>query len=399
MSGTSVDAIDLALVRFRPDTDDPSLLHGELLATGETAWDPGIRRDMLQMLPPRRSGVAEWNRLHAAVGEGLGRAAAGFLAHHGARPGLDVQLVVSHGQTLHHWVREDGTVGGSLQIGDPHRIHAATGVPVLSDLRSADIAAGGQGAPLAPLLDSLLFGDCPTAALNLGGISNITIVGVAGGITGGDVGPANALMDAAVAEATTGRDTCDVDGRLAARGRIHDDLLQALLADPFYRRPFPRSTGREYFTGDYVAQRAGALADVDLPDLLATLVELTARTVRDAVSAYPVERVVGSGGGMRNPVLRARLAQLLGERGITLRDASDLGVPADAKEAVLMAVIGWCTAHGLPGVLPGADGTGALTGARSTQILGSLTPARPPAAWPVSRTPLMPRRLVLTGGA
>lgn len=375
MSGTSVDAIDTALVRFTHDGADPAVLRGEILATGEQPWDPGLRGEILAALPPAPADAGTWCRLHARTGRAFARAARSALGASGER----VDLVVSPGQTLFHGV-EDGRAWGTLQIGDPAAVAAATGLPVLSDVRSADIAAGGQGAPLVPLLDELLLGDEPSAVLNIGGIANCSIVG-AGEVVAGDTGPGNALLDAAVLRASGGREHVDADGRLAARGTVDEALLAALLADPFYALAFPRSTGREHFDADHVdrcATRAGLTRRADLPleDLLATLVELTARTIARAVAdlgrGRGLRRVVGSGGGMRNPVLRVRLAELLDP--LPLAGPESAGLPADAKEAVLMALIGAMSAHGLPGVLARADGS-AVTGARRPVVLGSWTPA------------------------
>lgn len=370
MSGTSLDAIDVALVEFTRAPDRPTTLRAHLLHVGEEPW-PATTRDALRaVLPPAPADVAAWSRLHAAVGEAFATAAARVLAAHG---GAD--LIASHGQTLYHEVR-DGHVLSTLQIGDPSRLAAATGVPVLHDLRSADVAAGGHGAPLAPLLDQLLLGADErgrTAVLNIGGISNLSLVGGVAGdeVLSGDLGPGNALLDAAV-HAATGR-AADVDAALARTGTVDAAALATLLRDPFYSRPLPRSTGREHFDSTYVRRVLGeeAFAALALPDLLATLTELTAVTIAEAIRPLGASRVVISGGGMRNPLLRERLAALLAP--VPLRDADDLGIPADGKEALLIALLGHHGAHGLPGTLARADGT-AHTGARTPAVLGSLTP-------------------------
>lgn len=382
MSGTSLDAIDVALVDFTRSTDDPTVLEARLLHIGEEPWPVPTREALRAVLPPAPADVATWNRLHAAVGDAFAAAASRVLAEHG---GAD--LIASHGQTLHHDARDDGTVASTLQIGDASRI-AAAGVHVLYDLRAADVAAGGQGAPLAPLLDQLLLGhEEPTAVLNIGGIANLTLVG-AGGKSGGDViagdtGPGNALLDAAV-HAATG-EAADHDAALARQGSVSAEVLAALLEnEPFYARPFPRSTGREHFDGDYVRRLLGdsGLDALALPDLLATLVELTAVTIARSIAPLGARRVVASGGGIRNPLLRERLSARLAP--IPLLDADALGIPADGKEALLVALLGYHSAHGLPGTLALADGT-AHTGARAPVVLGSLTP--PHAARTLPHTP------------
>lgn len=382
LSGTSVDAIDTALVEFTRDAADPAHARAIIVRTDEQPWDEALREELLGALPPARSDAGTWCRLHALTGEAFARAARCALADDQA------DLVVSHGQTLHHWVDEDGIARGTLQIGDPARIAAATSLPVLADLRAADIARGGQGAPLVPLLDALALGSEPTAALNIGGIANVSIIG-AGQVRAGDTGPGNGLLDAAVHERSAGAAHIDRDGALARAGRVHPEALAALLADPFYARPFPRSTGREHFCPAYAArtlQRADLdITGIPLADLAATLTELTAQTIASGIEQLQagdarggaITRVVGSGGGMRNPVLRARLAELLDP--IPLLDSDAVGLPSDAKEAVLMALIGWLSVQGLPGTLARADGT-AVTGAREPAVLGSLSGGMPPAA-------------------
>ena len=392
MSGTSLDAIDVALVDFIRDPADPSVLEARLVHLGEEPWPEGTGDALRAALSPAPADVATWNRLHAAVGEAFAAAAARVLAAHG---GAD--LIATHGQTLHHDVRADGTVGATLQIGDASRLAAATGLPVLHDLRAADVAAGGQGAPLAPLLDQLLLGhEEPTAALNIGGIANLTLVG-GEEFVAGDTGPGNALLDAAV-HAATGA-PADHDAALARQGAVDPAALARLLdAEPFYSRPLPRSTGREHFDAGYVRRVLGdeALAALPLPDLLATLVELTAVTIARAVAPLGARRVVASGGGIRNPLLRARLGAHLDP--LPLLDADQLDIPADGKEALLIALLGHHGAHGLPGTLALPDGT-AHTGARAPVVLGSLTPPhRSPTAHAVPADALPVRRLRLVPG-
>ncbi|GAA1483710.1 anhydro-N-acetylmuramic acid kinase [Brachybacterium fresconis] len=386
MSGTSLDGIDVVLAEFSRDAAEPGTARAHLLHVGEQPWADAPRDALRAALPPAAADAGTWSRLHAAVGDAFAEVAARVLAEHG---GAD--LVATHGQTVYHDVR-DGRVLSTLQIGDPSRIVRATGVPVLSDLRSADVAAGGQGAPLAPLLDQLLLGADPrerTAVLNIGGISNVSLVGgaeppgrhpvggtsagemTAADVVAGDVGPGNALLDAAV-HAATG-DSADHDAARARTGTVDPEALRTLLSDPFYARPLPRSTGREHFDGAYVRRLLGdeVVAALSLPDLLATLTELTAVTIARAIRELGATRVVGSGGGVRNPLLRERLAAHLDP--VPLLDADALGIPADGKEALLIALLGYLGAHGLPGTLARADGT-AHTGATTPVVLGSLTP-------------------------
>jgi anhydro-N-acetylmuramic acid kinase len=296
-----------------------------------------------------------------------------------------VDLVCSHGQTVYHWV-EAGRVQGSLQIGQAALIAAAVKAPAVSDVRAADIAVGGQGAPLVAMLDSLLLGDSGrTAALNLGGIANLTVVDDGRCLGAYDIGPANALIDA-VAEAS-GDLACDLDGLLAGTGTVHHGLLEELLGDPYYLRRPPKTTGRERFNLSRLrsAQESSQTVGLAWEDLAATVTELTARVVSREIVRWGIGRVYVSGGGLHNPVLMAAIREQAGHVGVV--STAELGVDPDAKEALAFALIGWLTAHGLPGNVPAA------TGATAETILGVMGPAtcRPCLAAPMRR----PSRLVM----
>ncbi len=298
-----------------------------------------------------------------------------------------VDLVVSHGQTVIHHVI-DGEVLCTLQLGQPAWIAEATGLPVISDVRVADVAAGGQGAPLAGTFDALLLGGrvAPAAALNLGGISNVTVVTPGAPVLAFDTGPANALLDAAVRQASGGTEHHDADGAGAARGRVDEALLRQLLAEPYYALAPPKTTGKELFSAASLQQHLTAHgSEVTTDDLLATLTDLTARTVADALRPYGVAEVFVSGGGVRNPALLRRLRQHLE---VPLRLSSELRVPEEAKEAYLFALLGFLTWHGLPGTIPSA------TGARWAPIAGRITPGHRPLRLPEPAT-RMPTRLVV----
>jgi anhydro-N-acetylmuramic acid kinase len=282
-----------------------------------------------------------------------------------------------------HWV-EDGHARGTLQLGRPAWIAERTGLPVVSDLRARDVAAGGQGAPLASTLDRLWLRDLaaasgkPAVALNIGGIANITIVHPDGHAIAYDTGPGNALLDLA-AFRTTGRRS-DVDGGLAASGQIRQELLSRLLAEPYYSAEPPKSTGKELFHADYLDAALDGLT-VEPEDLLATLTELTARTIAEACTGAGT--VVASGGGVENPVLMRTLGgHLAGTRLVT---SDELGLPRGAKEAYLTALLGWLTWHGIPANVPGA------TGASGPRLLGSITPGSTPLALPRAHTATVTR--------
>jgi len=359
ISGTSTDGIDAALVDFVLHDD---VLTAHVLATRSDPYRADLRDRLLAALPPGSPGAAELCRLDQEVGQAFAETAATLIGNDSC------DFVSSHGQTLYHDVGPSGRVTGTLQLGQPAWIAERTGLPVVADLRAADIAAGGQGAPLVPILDELLLADLPgnPVAVNLGGIANISVLTRPGRPGSGfDTGPANALIDAAVFAATG--QPYDRDGKLSQQGRVDADLLADLLAEPYYRRSPPKSTGKELFSSAYLDAypRSGELA---LPDVVATLTELTARTVADAVLRSGADRAVFSGGGWRNPVLRKRILANLS--GVEALGYSELGVDEDTKEALLGALIGWLTWHGLPGNVP------AVTGARRPVVLGSVTPGR-----------------------
>jgi len=403
LSGTSVDAIDVAAADLTwADDADPGAPELVLQTLGhrEVPWPDGLRERMLAVLAPARSGAMDICDLHARAGRALGEVARGAVVE---LAGGHADLVVSHGQTVAHQVEGDRCLG-TLQLGGPSWIAEATGLPVISDLRSRDIAAGGHGAPLTSTFDALWLsgagallrpeepaqggrgpGGC-TAALNLGGIANVTVVhpaarGTAPSVSAWDTGPANCLLDLAAARVTAGRLRCDVDGALAAAGRVHPALLAELLQEPYYALPQPKSTGRELFDGACL-DRAVAAASVQGdpiagPDLLATLVELTACTVAGALAPYGVAAVVVSGGGTRNPVLMQALRRRLG---VPVRTSDELGVASEAKEAYVFALIGHLAYHQLPCVPLRAGGPAgaSATGASVRRPLGSITPGDAP---------------------
>jgi len=385
ISGTSHDGIDVAAVDF---TIDGGSLAGRIEYADSVPYDPQLRRRIIAALPPARPGFEAGCELDTSIGQAFAAVAVDALAALGPdRP----DLICSHGQTVFHWVI-DGHARGTLQLGQPAWIAEATRVPVLSDVRAADVAAGGEGAPLVSILDRMLLEPYRAAgvragALNLGGIANITVCAPDAEPIAWDIGSANALIDAVVTAAPGATDTFDRGGALAAAGTVIPALLSELLAEPYYRLAPPKSSGKELFHLGYVHEavsRAGI--SPELPDLVATLTELTAVTVASAVSEAKVEVLVAAGGGVRNPVLMARLATLL--PGVEVLTTDRLGVPADVKEAVAFALIGWATAHGLPGNVP------SCTGAAGPRVLGRVTPApdgRLPsgdrlAAWPTGLT-------------
>jgi anhydro-N-acetylmuramic acid kinase len=389
LSGTSMDGLDLAVADVEITGETVQLTP---LAAHTAPWPPGLRDRLLALLPPAATTVAEVCRVDTLVGQAAAEAAERALAEL-ARPG---DLVCWLGQTVFHWV-DGGRPRGTLQLGQPAWIAERTGLPVVSDLRSRDVAAGGHGAPLASTLDALWLAGPPgtpgpRAALNLGGIANLTVVGRPDDpVLAYDTGPGNCLLDLIARRAHPDGPGFDLDGRLAAAGRVHPALLARLLADPYYAAPPPKSTGREHFTPNYLHAALTAVQnpDGDEPpgaDVAATLVALTARTVADACVRHGVIEVVGSGGGMRNPVLVEALRAALAP--VPLRPSDELGLPVDGKEAYLTALLGALSWHGLPGVPPGA------TGSRAPRVLGRFSPGAGPLRLPEPAGPVRVLRVL-----
>lgn len=376
MSGTSLDGVDAALVEIEgTGTDDIrwKVVHGSTLAYDEAQRD-SIHRSIL-------AGTAEaMCALHADLGERFAEAVLRVCEEAGVSPSA-VDAVGSHGQTVWHTPPAAGRRGSTLQLGDPATIAERTGCAVVSDFRTRDVAAGGHGAPLVPWVDRVLF-SLPSgrrALQNIGGIANVTWVPSRSEDAtpfAFDTGPGNALIDAAVERATGGRFSYDVDGRLAAQGEVDERLLAEMLAHPYFAQDPPKSTGREAFGRPFVERLVDALqpeGDRDWLDLIATLTELTARTIADAYERWilprGVEEVVVTGGGALNPTLMGRLGARVP---VPLRGGDVLGVDPGLKEALAFAVLAWAHLRGIPANVPAA------TGAAGSRVLGSLTPgARP----------------------
>jgi anhydro-N-acetylmuramic acid kinase len=378
MSGTSMDGIDAALLEIGGHS--PANFKWRLL--GFEAFPYGDLRRKQVRESVDGGTPASLCRLHAQLGEWFAEAALGVCRATGTLPN-DVDVVGSHGQTVWHEPPAKGARGATLQLGDAATIAERTGIPVVSDFRTADVAAGGHGAPLVPWPDRLLF-SLPgrgRALQNLGGIGNVTWIPPresSAPLVAFDTGPANVLLDIAAEVATGGRLTCDVDGTLASRGRADDALLARLLEDPFFSKSPPRSTGRELFGPAMVAELARerglerGRSEDGWPDLLATLTRLTARSIADAyrqwVLPLGVEEVVLTGGGARNPFLVRAIEEELAPLPVRGREA--LGMDPAAREAAAFAVLAWAHMKRVPGNAPEA------TGADGPRVLGSYTPGR-----------------------
>jgi anhydro-N-acetylmuramic acid kinase len=377
MSGTSLDGIDIACADLEVVGDD---LHCRYRGLASSAFDGGLRDRIVAAMPPGRPGAGELCELHAD----LGGAYADAFASAGAELGGDADLAVLHGQTFFHWVDQSGQARGTLQLGNSSAVAERLGVPVVSDLRSRDIAAGGQGAPLVPMFDALLLADRAgrCAAVNLGGIANVTVVDNGHVEIAYDVGPAGALMDPAAEWASAGAFRYDENGAIAARGRVREWLLDRLKGDAYYLLRGPRSTGREHFNADYLRRMLdNATGDADsggpvlsAADVVATVTRLLVDLLADAVRQHRPAEVVLSGGGSRNSTVLSWLRAEL--PGVRVGTTEELGIPVQAKEALAFAVLGFLSWHGLPGSVTAA------TGARHPSILGSITPGAGPLVLP-----------------
>lgn len=379
ISGTSYDGIDVACCEFEQVGDEIKVKqHGFI----SVEYSHELHELIADSMPPRKVDFERVCILDTYIGQAFAQAADDAMKKYNFQP----DLIVSHGQTLFHWVDESYKAKGTLQLGEPSWIAERTGVSVLSHIRNRDVAAGGHGAPLVSILDQLLFGhsDTPEGALNLGGISNITIASKDRSAIAYDIGPANGLLDAAIYAATEGKKSFDENGEVAASGTVDKNLLATLLDEPYYALPAPKSTGKELFHLDYLIRKVGPISSWNLPDVMATLLELTVETVAVEVEKYKLTKLYIAGGGSANPVMMKRFAERLSP--CEVLSMSALGIDPRAKEGLTFALIGFLSAHGLPGQVPSA------TGAQGERILGSFTPGRQPLRLPVP-LPKKPTRI------
>ncbi|MEO7201771.1 MAG: anhydro-N-acetylmuramic acid kinase [Candidatus Tumulicola sp.] len=360
MSGTSLDGIDAALIELVPSGPGYAV---ELKRFVTVPFGEELYAQLRDALPPNVANVSTAASLHRRLGDALADAAATVA-------GGRIDFVASHGQTIWH----DGANASTVQVGDPYVVRDRIGATVCFDFRGADCAAGGHGAPLVPYVDALLFSHPleDRVAINIGGIANVTVLARGSGSVSCayDTGPGNMLLDAFVRSRSNGHLTMDRDGVLAARGTVDRELLAAMSTDAYFALLPPKSTGREYFAERFLAKhdaRLRALADADGA---ATLAELTARTVADAIAAtaFAAPRVIVSGGGSRNPDLMARLRRNAPHARVDTSD--DHAVSSDAKEAIVFAILGYETLRGRPANVPAA------TGAREATVLGAIAPHR-----------------------
>jgi anhydro-N-acetylmuramic acid kinase len=370
-----MDGIDAALVRISGPAARPQV---RLVAFAKHPCPSRARQELLRIAAGEPASAGRLSQLNFLLGELFAEAALRVCRRARVSP-RRLSVIGSHGQTIYHQgaaTREAGRpVASTLQIGEAAVIAQRTGVPVVADFRVADMAAGGQGAPLVPMVDYLLLRDKRrgTVALNIGGIANVTVIPANANpkqVFGFDTGPGNMVMDGLVWHFTQDRESYDAGGRVASLGKVIEPLLTDALTYPFFGAEPPKSAGREQFGRDFVARYFLTFRRPRFEDLLRTALELTARTITDALNRcvfgkITIHRLIISGGGAHNRLLVRRLRALLPQLSINLSDR--YGLPVDAKEAIAFAVLADRTMHGLPGNLP------SVTGARRAVVLGKVS--------------------------
>jgi anhydro-N-acetylmuramic acid kinase len=372
MSGTSADGVDAALVEIQGHGLETQI---RLIAFETTPFNAEVRSRIFKLFQPESSRIDELCQMNFLIGERFADAALTVIRKAGLTP-EEIDLIGSHGQTVYHLPPKSGAayVPSTLQIGESAVIAHRTGIPTIADFRVADAAAGGQGAPLVPYVDFLLFRrpDQTVALQNIGGISNLTLIPAgadAGDVIASDTGPGNMIIDAIVEMLSGGEKTYDDSGKMAAQGQACEPLLRAWLTHPFLRATPPKTTGREDFGRQFAQkaiQEAGEIGLTDA-DLVATATEFTARTIFDyyrrfVFPQHNVDAVRISGGGSHNLTLMGRLKALFQPIPVTTVDFGD------AKEAIAFAALANEALHSHPANLP------QVTGASGPKILGKLTP-------------------------
>jgi anhydro-N-acetylmuramic acid kinase len=380
MSGTSADGIDTSLVRI---SGAPPAITAKFEGHHHVRFPAPVREAILRLANGAPTSTAEISHLNFLVGEEFARAAIAACKRWRV-PLRQISLIGSHGQTIFHQGLAAGfldrRLASTLQIGEPSVIAERTGVTTIGDFRPADMAAGGQGAPLVPFVDYLLYRDprIGRVALNIGGIANLTVIPAGGRpaqLFAFDIGPGNMVIDAIVENATRGRAHYDRDARLAIRGKLLPELLSTLSREPYLRKQPPKTAGREQFGRAYAEKILawGKRHRASTEDLVRTATVFTSLSIADALRRFVlprarVDELIVAGGGARNPLLMAQLAASLPE--IEIVPASEFGIPAEAKEAFAFAVLAYEAYHGRANTLPSA------TGARHPAVMGKLVRGR-----------------------
>ena len=372
MSGTSADGINVAIAEIMGRGFGTRL---RLLAHHEFAFPAAVRRKILSLMNAERARVADLSQINFLLAELYAKA----VRESSKRAGVKLALAGCHGQTLYHQGKATNFLGALVastwQTGEGSVLAARLGVPVISDFRTADMAAGGKGAPLVPYLDYLLLRDRRRGRIvqNLGGIGNLSAIPAGAGpeeVIAFDTGPGNMVIDQSMEQLYRRR--YDRDGRIAAAGRPNDDVVRWAMRMSFFQQKPPRTAGREEFGREFVAAFLRRCGRANPQDVVATATALTARSIGDALRRFVIKRggfkdYVVSGGGADNPTLMRMIAAEVEPLGLTIRRSDDLGVPSAAKEALAFAVLAYQTWRREPSNIPSA------TGANRPAILGKIS--------------------------
>ena len=379
MSGTSVDGVDAALVEISGTDSEPKV---KLLAFENKPYPPQVREKIFSLFTPANATVDKVGYMNFLLGEIYAKSALSVIEKAGMKP-EEIDVIGSHGQTIWHAPipeSPDGIpVAYTVQIGEGSVIAERTGILTVSDFRVADMAAGGQGAPLVPFSEYLLYRREKETILlqNIGGIGNMTVMPAGAkprDVFAFDTGPGNMIIDAVISAVTGGEKTYDAGGETAAKGRVCNALLDILKEEPYYRQPLPKTTGREHFGVQYTEKILSWWKENPIPveDLLATVTDLTAYSIADAYERYVLPKyraseIIVGGGGSYNATLLRFMKERFAPHGIAVRTQEDLGLSSDAKEAVAFALMADCCMRGKANTLP------SVTGAEHPAVMGKIS--------------------------
>lgn len=379
MSGTSVDGVDAALVEISGTDSEPKV---KLLAFENKPYPPQVREKIFSLFTPANATVDKVGYMNFLLGEIYAKSALSVIEKAGMKP-EEIDVIGSHGQTIWHAPipeSPDGIpVAYTVQIGEGSVIAERTGILTVSDFRVADMAAGGQGAPLVPFSEYLLYRREKETILlqNIGGIGNMTVMPAGAkprDVFAFDTGPGNMIIDAVISAVTGGEKTYDAGGETAAKGRVCNALLDILKEEPYYRQPLPKTTGREHFGVQYTEKILIWWKENPIPveDLLATVTDLTAYSIADAYERYVLPKyraseIIVGGGGSYNATLLRFMKERFAPHGVAVRTQEDLGLSSDAKEAVAFALMADCCTRGRANTLP------SVTGAEHPAVMGKIS--------------------------
>lgn len=379
MSGTSVDGVDAALVEISGTDSEPKV---KLLAFENKPYPPQVREKIFSLFTPANATVDKVGYMNFLLGEIYAKSALSVIEKAGMKP-EEIDVIGSHGQTIWHAPIPESPdsipVAYTVQIGEGSVIAERTGILTVSDFRVADMAAGGQGAPLVPFSEYLLYRREKETILlqNIGGIGNMTVMPAGAkprDVFAFDTGPGNMIIDAVISAVTGGEKTYDAGGETAAKGKVCNALLDILKEEPYYRQPLPKTTGREHFGVQYTEKILSWWKENPIPveDLLATVTDLTAYSIADAYERYVLPKyraseIIVGGGGSYNATLLRFMKERFAPHGVAVRTQEDLGLSSDAKEAVAFALMADCCMRGKANTLP------SVTGAEHPAVMGKIS--------------------------